>query len=85
MPHTIDYTHLGGGPYGYSLGNKLDVIYGNLCREKRMGRQIKSKSDYAGWNECRYLGELALFFIYVVFFPSFLMTRVTSRIEEKKE
>jgi hypothetical protein len=38
MQHTIHYTELGGGPYGYSLGNKHGVIHGDLCREKRMGR-----------------------------------------------
>jgi hypothetical protein len=71
--------------YGYSPGNKPGVIHGDLCGEKRMGRQIESESDYADWNECWYLGELALFFIYVVLFPSFLMTRVPTRLEEKKE
>jgi hypothetical protein len=85
MQHTINYTYLGGDPYGYSLGNKPSVIYGDLRREKRMGRQRKSKSGHAGWNERWYLGELALFFVYLVFFPSFLMTRILTRLEGKKE
>ncbi|MFP3728023.1 hypothetical protein U8V72_22800 [Priestia filamentosa] len=45
-----------------------------------MRRQIESESDYADWNERWYLGELALFFIYLVLFPSFLMTKVPTSL-----
>ena len=84
IQHTLHYTNLGGDPYGYSPGNKPSVIYGYLCGEKRLGRQIESKSDHADWNECWYLGKPALLFIYLVFFPSLPMTKVPTRLEAKK-